>query len=580
VTGVQTSFAGAKDTIDAFDQQLAQMVESGQADKAAELFGRIRDAAAAHGGVSDSDVVKSFDSYRTALDNLNDSATTASHGSSLFSETLGLTGSQAWRTANQVKSLSDALAGLSGWLDKRDALRNYQQSLDDFGDALKKNIRNFDITTAKGRENQSMLDGVATSIAQVAEKMKSPTRQRNFINGAIGDLREMATKATPQAQAAIRGVIRELRSLHTTPATPALDVNNKPAEAKIKSTKQSLREAAHTKAVATLDANRAPAQSGFQWLFGQMGKADKARATPKILVDAGNAAAVIAGVQARLNALRDRTVHITTVANKIAAGGGGGGGAHPAGADGMTVPGARHPYGDKVLAYLAPGEEVITNRSGQADRFRPLLKAINAGAFADGGTVGRHHPHSPTDQLAGLGSWLSISEAGTRISNLTAAQIRHLGKQVDDLSKKNLGRFGKALDKAADATQKRLDAEVQASDSVKGSIRSNLTGDLFGSSGSGSAFSQKFAPGSIGAVNSTLKQQIADAVRRRRWRSSSGRVACRVRPCRNSSRRAASRRCGRSRPRRMPTSARTRACTASVRPRWVRPPTRARVCSG
>src|SRR3712207_8389017 len=37
----------------------------------------------------------------------------------------------------------------------------------------------------------------------------------------------------------------------------------------------------------------------------------------------------------------------------------------------------RHPY------LLADGEEVISNRHGQADRWRPLLKAINAGRLAD-----------------------------------------------------------------------------------------------------------------------------------------------------------------------------------------------------
>lgn len=56
-------------------------------------------------------------------------------------------------------------------------------------------------------------------------------------------------------------------------------------------------------------------------------------------------------------------------------------------ADGGTIPGQRAPYGDKVLAMLAPGEEVISNRNGQADRWRPFLKAINGGGMADGGTV-------------------------------------------------------------------------------------------------------------------------------------------------------------------------------------------------
>lgn len=56
-------------------------------------------------------------------------------------------------------------------------------------------------------------------------------------------------------------------------------------------------------------------------------------------------------------------------------------------ADGGTVAGPRAPYGDRVVASLAPGEEVISNRHGQADQHRALLKAINARRYADGGTV-------------------------------------------------------------------------------------------------------------------------------------------------------------------------------------------------
>ncbi|QYJ05379.1 phage tail tape measure protein [Nocardioides panacisoli] len=61
-------------------------------------------------------------------------------------------------------------------------------------------------------------------------------------------------------------------------------------------------------------------------------------------------------------------------------------------ADGGTVPGFRFPYGDKVSARLAPGEFVVSNRYGQADRHHELLSAINANRYADGGTVGRTAP--------------------------------------------------------------------------------------------------------------------------------------------------------------------------------------------
>lgn len=67
-------------------------------------------------------------------------------------------------------------------------------------------------------------------------------------------------------------------------------------------------------------------------------------------------------------------------------------------ADGGTVPGSRYPYRDKVLAYLAPTEEVITNRNGEADRFRADRAAGRIPAYADGGTVGARH--SLDDQVA------------------------------------------------------------------------------------------------------------------------------------------------------------------------------------
>lgn len=63
-------------------------------------------------------------------------------------------------------------------------------------------------------------------------------------------------------------------------------------------------------------------------------------------------------------------------------------------AEGGTIEGQRWPYGDKVLTPTAPGEEVISNRYGQADMNREALKAANAGAklavvgYADGGTIG------------------------------------------------------------------------------------------------------------------------------------------------------------------------------------------------
>jgi hypothetical protein len=57
-------------------------------------------------------------------------------------------------------------------------------------------------------------------------------------------------------------------------------------------------------------------------------------------------------------------------------------------ADGGTVPKTGLGYADRHPYLLADGEEVVSNRHGQADRHRGLLKAINANRLADGGTTG------------------------------------------------------------------------------------------------------------------------------------------------------------------------------------------------
>jgi TP901 family phage tail tape measure protein len=72
---------------------------------------------------------------------------------------------------------------------------------------------------------------------------------------------------------------------------------------------------------------------------------------------------------------------------------------HPDGttsASGSTVPKTGRGYADRHHYLLADGEEVTSNRRGQADRYRPVLKAINAdlprdqikAMLAGGGTVG------------------------------------------------------------------------------------------------------------------------------------------------------------------------------------------------
>ena len=113
-----------------------------------------------------------------------------------------------------------------------------------------------------------------------------------------------------------------------------------------------------------------PTSADIKRIMDQVHALDKASANPKIDADTRR-------FYNKLSAVRREMGSLGNVIFGLAPGQAAGGTVIGQ-ASGGTVPGARAPYGDKVLRALAPGEEVISNSRGQADRFRPLLKAINA----------------------------------------------------------------------------------------------------------------------------------------------------------------------------------------------------------
>ena len=177
-----------------------------------------------------------------------------------------------------------------------------------------------------------------------------------------------------------------------------------------------------------------------------------------LMLKTGGALGILTGIRAGLNAIRSKDV--TVRVHRVMTGGLAGmlGGQ----ADGGTVGGApRRPYGDKVLTMLAPGEEVISNRNGQADRHRSLLKAINAGRYADGGTVGEYISDGIED--------IEFFANGGTVK-------RRKGKRAQG------GRGLKALRAASDAAAANLDAMSASldgvrstADSLAGTIRDGLT---------------------------------------------------------------------------------------------------------
>lgn len=204
----------------------------------------------------------------------------------------------------------------------------------------------------------------------------------------------------------------------------------------------------------------------------------KLRPTPQVVVRADGVVSTLGTINSMLSLL-DGKVAVSYVQTKRLPGDSPGFG--PTGsADGSTVPDAPGPYRDQFLYALAQREEVISNRRGQADRFRPALKAINAdmprsiirGMLADGGTA-YGGPNDNRDGPARRPKFELSADAPVNVANLIKGLVSATNGQIDAA----LGQVGaaKASALAAEdqntAAQKALDAAQTLYDGVASNTR-------------------------------------------------------------------------------------------------------------
>ena len=124
-------------------------------------------------------------------------------------------------------------------------------------------------------------------------------------------------------------------------------------------------------------------------------------------------------------------------------------------ADGGTVPKSGRAYADRYHYLLADGEEVISNRYGQADRHRALLKRINANRLADGGTAG------------GNGGGSGGGDGSKQRDKQRQAIINRIQKLID------------AREKQLDRENQRLDKLQQRDQEIRSGVASGLRSDIF-----------------------------------------------------------------------------------------------------
>ncbi|WP_017936065.1 hypothetical protein [Nocardioides sp. Iso805N] len=227
----------------------------------------------------------------------------------------------------------------------------------------------------------------------------------------------------------------------------------------------------------------------------------------------------------------------------------------PGSAEGSTVPKDSGPYGDRYPYLLAPGEEVISNRYGQADRHRGLLKAINAGRLANGGTAGligndfNYNVSSTSTASSSSSKTTAQADAATKkltksqqeaaaaakkasgelshlrlnLSNLQGKEFKDLRSGLHDLvgkdlrltgdSLKDLNKASKLLTKSYTAQKSALDTAKSNRDSLASTVASGLMPTLYQSSTtSTNPFSgQSAAINTPGSINATISKATAQA---------------------------------------------------------------------
>lgn len=351
----------------------------------------------------------------------------------------------------RIRRMADATDVSTG------ALQRAEQAAQDFSDAVTR-LNNVLERRATVRDYEAAVDDLAASIKD---------NGRNF---------DINTEKGRNNQAALDNV-----------ATTAIRL--------AENLKGAARQKVLTAAIADLrDAGQkfGIPQSEIKKLIGLLKDANNTRVNPKIDVETSPAMNNINGLEARLRAIKDESVNV--VVRTINTGDTQLGPRNKA-ADGATVPKTGKPYADRHLYLLADGEEVISNRHGQADRHRSLLKSINAGRrLADGGTAGdddedggkkkrrRRNYFDVTDNTKALQA--SIDRLTEKSVDQTAAveaqryaleqateSTEMWADRMSDLAKATVSGFNTGLFER--------DSNVWAAGSGGGPI-SNLTGDIAG----------------------------------------------------------------------------------------------------
>ncbi|WP_318201032.1 phage tail tape measure protein [Streptomyces sp. SCL15-4] len=468
----------AKTKVQALDQALAQMVQSGAAEKANKTF---KELSKGLDGTSLEKFKSLLPGYTDALADADTQTRTTAGGQKNLADVAKVTADSLQDQKTEAEKLADALNDLNGTaISTAEREISFRQSLADLTEAVKDNGHSLDVTTEKGRAVKgAFLDAAKAAMdhAQaVAEQKNSQEAGQKVLDKDIGLLRKQMEAAGFSADAInkLTAAYAQLPASKTTAVTAKTESAMRDLQA-VKDKVEHTKGKTVTMGALTGDARKALEALGFK-IRDTHGK------TVEITLPTGGPRAAASIIQGYINDVHGKDVGIgvyTTHYYKTVQQGGAHSGPQlpgmPGSARGGLVPGYAEGGGvqigpnglihgpgtgrsDSILAFFASGAvgriantEFVVN-AASTKRYLPLLTAINANripGFAAGGLAGGGIPG------------FTYTPTGTPVLGGPTDAKQRYDKEIDDLKQ------------AWDDLTKALKEQKKAADNLK-SAEANL----------------------------------------------------------------------------------------------------------
>lgn len=175
--------SAASKQVKQLDDALVQMIKSGNSAGAKKAFDQLTK------GMNPEQIAeakKALSGYTSAIGHVADKAKPAESATKSTADAIAAMGKKSKDSQEDVEALTNAIKGLGdAQLGARGSARSYQAAIDDATDSLKKNGQTLDITTAKGRDNQEKLDGIASATTDWASSQYKLTNSMSQANAIL-----------------------------------------------------------------------------------------------------------------------------------------------------------------------------------------------------------------------------------------------------------------------------------------------------------------------------------------------------------------------------------------------------------